>query len=94
MAGGARTLPPTFGAVLWGDVRIFLCVGAQGGHGEHGVWMSIFVDDVDAVYARCVSAKAWRSRGLRSTRCGACGEFHLRHPDGHIFRIGTGTDEE
>ena len=45
-------VPTGFGAVLWGDVRIFVCVDAQGGRGEHGVWISIFVDDVDAVYAR------------------------------------------
>ena len=83
-------MPTGFGAVLWGDVRIFVCVDAQGGRGEHGVWISIFVDDVDAVYARC------RREGLEVTRepvdeVWGVREFHVRHPDGHIFRIGTGN---
>jgi uncharacterized glyoxalase superfamily protein PhnB len=86
-------VPPTFGSVIWGDIRIFLCVGAQGGRGDDGVWLSIFVDDVDAVHSRCVR------EGLEITRqpvdeVWGVREFHLRHPDGHIFRIGTGTEEE
>ena len=48
--------PATFGAVLWGNIEIFLCVDAQGGRGDNGAWMSIFVDDVDAVYDRCARA--------------------------------------
>jgi uncharacterized glyoxalase superfamily protein PhnB len=79
--------------VIWGDIRIFLCVNAQGGRGDDGVWLSIFVDDVDAVYARCVQ------EGLEITRPPVdevwdVREFHLRHPDGHMFRIGTGLEEE
>jgi len=85
--------PPTFGAVVWGDIRIFQCLDAQGGRGEHGVWMSVFVDDVDAVYARCLR------EGLEITRepvdeVWGMREFHVRHPDGHVLRIGTGTDED
>jgi uncharacterized glyoxalase superfamily protein PhnB len=81
----------TFGAVIWGDIEIFLCLGAQGGRGDGGAWMSIFVDDVDAVHERCmregldvVKPPADEPWGVR--------EFHLRHPDGHVFRIGTGID--
>jgi hypothetical protein len=55
-------LPPTFGSVIWGDIRIFLCLDAQGGRGDDGVWLSIFVDDVDAVHARCLR------EGLEITR--------------------------
>ena len=85
--------PTGFGSVLWGDVRIFVCVDAQGGRGEHGVWISIFVDDVDAVYARC------QREGLEVTRepvdeVWGVREFHVRHPDGHVFRIGTGKEED
>jgi len=86
----APDAPTTFGAVIWGDIEIFLCLDAQGGRGDNGTWMSIFVDDVDAVYERCSRAgldvlqppedKPW---GVR--------EFGLRHPDGHVLRIGTGT---
>ncbi len=61
--------PPDFGAVCCGDAEIFLCLGGQGGRGraglptfgpgadneaETGVWMSMWVDDVDAVHRRCV----------------------------------------
>ncbi len=85
--------PTTFGSVLGGDVRIFLCVGAQGGRGEHGAWMSLFVDDVDAAYDACAR------EGLEITRAPinevwGVREFHVRHPDGHVLRIGTGTDDE
>lgn len=95
--------PPTFGAVCSGKCEIFLCQGAQGGRGrsdlvstkdsgetgDKGVWMSIWVDDVDAVHQRCLeqglevtyppSDEPW---GVR--------EMHLRHPDGHVFRISRG----
>jgi catechol 2,3-dioxygenase-like lactoylglutathione lyase family enzyme len=85
--------PPTFGSVVWGDIQIFVCVDAQGGRGNDGVWLSIFVDDVDAVHARCVR------EGLEITRppvdeVWGVREFHLRHPDGHVFRIGTGSEDE
>src|SRR6266850_1132276 len=58
--------PPTFGGVCSGDCEIFLCQDGQGGRGkgnhqmtfgptgdesgDKGVWMSIWVDDVDAVH--------------------------------------------
>ena len=63
--------PPTFGAVGSGDVCIFLCKGAQGGRGkgpntttfaqdgdesaDQGVWMSVWVEDVDEVHQLCVT---------------------------------------
>ncbi|MFI5046784.1 MAG: VOC family protein [Acidimicrobiia bacterium] len=85
--------PTTFGAVAWGDaVEIFLCLDGQGGRGDHGAWISIFVDDVDAVYDRCVDAGLDVAMEPRDEPWGVR-EFHLRHPDGHVLRIGTGTDE-
>jgi len=100
--------PPTFGAVCSGEVTIFLCLNGQGGRGhggvahtfgpdgdesaDKGVWMSIWVDDVDAVYRTCLAQgieiawpptdMPWHAR-----------EMHVRHPDGHVFRIGRGTEE-
>ncbi len=57
---------------------------------DQGVWMSVWVEDVDAVHAECVAAglditfpptdMPW---GVRET--------HLRHPDGHVFRISRST---
>jgi len=98
--------PPTFGAVCSGKCEIFLCLGAQGGRGkgtnastedgdasatgDRGVWMSIWVDDVDKIHADCIvqgievtfppTDEPW---GVR--------EMHVRHPDGHVFRISKGT---
>lgn len=100
--------PPAFGGVCSGECEIFLCQGGQGGRGqsgyratfgpqsneaaEKGVWMSIWVDDVDAVHRRCIEQgievtwpptdMPWKVR-----------EMHVRHPDGHVFRIGRGTED-
>lgn len=100
--------PPTFGGVCSGTCEIFLCLDGQGGRGrspvtatfgpggdeksDQGVWLSIWVDDVDAVFQRCVDQSIeiamapadmpWRVR-----------EMHIRHPDGHVFRVGRGLDE-
>ena len=97
--------PPGFGAVTSGDCEIFLCQGAQGGRGrstvaktfgpvgdeaaDKGAWMSVWVEDVEAVYRRCIDQELevtwpptdmpWRVR-----------EMHVRHPDGHVFRISCG----
>ena len=56
------------------EIQIFLCHGAQGGRGkgtntttfqvdddeaaDKGAWMSVWVDDVDAVHKECVAAGA------------------------------------
>jgi len=39
---------PTFASVGRGKATIFLC---EGGQGQPGTWMSIFLHDVDALYA-------------------------------------------
>jgi hypothetical protein len=101
--------PPTFGGVHSGHDEIYLCEGAQGGRGnggvkmtfgpdgdqtaDKGVWMSIWVDDVDAVHRLCLEKGldvAWPPTdmpwGVR--------EMHLRHPDGHVFRITRHSREE
>jgi catechol 2,3-dioxygenase-like lactoylglutathione lyase family enzyme len=96
---------PKFGGVCSGECQIFLCQGGQGGRGrgtnkmtfgedggqtaDKGVWMSIWVNDVDAVYAHC------REQGLDVTFPPTdmewnVREMHLRHPDGHVFRISKG----
>ena len=100
--------PPTFGGVCSGSCEIFLCQGAQGGRGksdlamtsgpngsddaERGVWMSIWVEDVDAIHAHCVA------QGLDVTwpptdEPWGVREMHVRHPDGHVFRISRGMGE-
>ena len=64
--------PPTLGVVGSGECEIFVCQGCQGGRGkgvntstfgpngdeesEKGVWMAVFVNDVDDVYTQSVAA--------------------------------------
>jgi uncharacterized glyoxalase superfamily protein PhnB len=96
---------PGFAGLGLGQAEIFLCRDGQGSRGERasafpldasngGVWMSWFLDslgELEAMHARAIelgldvtmppSDMPW---GIR--------EFHLRHPDGHTFRIGSGLD--
>src|SRR5690349_10421890 len=81
--------PPTFGAVCNGKSEIFLCQGAQGSRGGP---MPKFVG-VDEAYQLALkhgmtvtmppTDEPWNVR-----------EFHLRHPDGHSFRVGAGLEED
>src|SRR5215470_7044137 len=41
--------PPSFGAVRLGKVEIFFCLKEQG---HPGMWLSIFLEDVDDYYER------------------------------------------
>ncbi len=100
--------PATFGAVgSGGEFAIFLCVGGQGSRGrgantatfgpdgdetaDTGVWLSVMVENADEVHRQCVAAgldvtfpptdMPWNIR-----------EMHVRHPDGHVFRVGHGIE--
>ncbi len=101
--------PVGFGGVCSGDCEIFLCQDGQGGRGkgqgkdtfgsggeeaaDRGVWMSIWVDNVDDVYQHCLvqdieitwdpTDMPWNVR-----------EMHNRHPDGHVFRISCAMNVE
>ena len=98
-----------FGAVRSGRCEIFLCKDGQGGRGrgetaltfgpdgddaaDRGVWMSLWVEDVDAVHREAVAVGAdvtWPPTdmpwGVRET--------HVRHPDGHVFRISRGLEHD
>jgi len=94
--------PPDFGGVCSGDCEIFLCQGAQGGRGkgplagtfggeggetsDKGVWMSIWVDDVDAIHQRCLQEGLEVTWPPNDTPWNVR-EMHVRHPDGHVLRI-------
>ena len=93
---------PGFAGTGSGDAEIFLCRNGQGSRDARpaafpfdestgGVWMSWFLEsltEVDALHSRAVELgldvtmaptdEPWRVR-----------EFHLRHPDGHTFRVGA-----
>ena len=87
--------PPTFGAVggrgRGSNTTTFQEQGDE--EADKGVWMSVWVDDVDEMHKHCVAAglevtfpptdMPWNVR-----------EMHLRHPDGHVFRVGRGFDPE
>jgi len=101
--------PPSFGGVCSGDCEIFLCLDGQGGRGrgaqsstfgdrgsetaDQGVWMSIWVDDVDEVHRRCIEQGievTWEPADMPwNVR-----ETHIRHPDGHVFRISCGLSRD
>jgi catechol 2,3-dioxygenase-like lactoylglutathione lyase family enzyme len=76
--------PPTFGAVKRGNVEIFLC---QGGQGQPGTWMSVFVEDVDDLYreyqdkAKILNAPTNMPWGTR--------EMVVEDLDGHRLRMGS-----
>jgi len=100
--------PPGFGGVCSGKCEIFLCEGGQGGRGrgtgmtfgetgdetaDKGVWISIWVDNVDEVHAHCIE------QGLEVTWPPTdmpwnVREMHVRHPDGHVFRVSQGLGDE
>ena len=95
------TAEATFGAVGSGCCEIFLCRDGQGGRGRgpgiggdgEGVWMTIWVDDVDAVHAGCLQAGVEVLMAPQDEPWGVR-EMHLRHPDGHVFRISRGVDPD
>ena len=80
-------------ALFFAAHALLLTGQRQGGRGDDGVWMSIWIDDVDAVHQHCLANgievtmpptdEPWNVR-----------EMHVRHPDGHVFRISQALDEE
>ncbi|MEM9446088.1 MAG: bleomycin resistance family protein [Verrucomicrobiota bacterium] len=100
--------PASFGGVCSGKNEIFICLNGQGGRGkgsnhktfnekngevsDKGVWLSLWVDNVDIIYKDCVKQgieimhepenMPWNVR-----------ELHIRHPDGHIFRVSQGIEK-
>ena len=83
--------PVTFGAVAGGGHEIFLCLDAQGGTGADGMWMSVFVSDVDDVYETCLRENMEVASPPEDKPWGVR-EMHVVHPDGHTLRIGTGPE--
>ena len=96
-----------FGSVCSGDAQIFLCCGGQGSRGTilpkfpgddqtDGVWMSWWMQspaDVDRLHALAVQHEMIVTYPPTNEPWGVR-EFHLRHPDGHMFRVSSGLSEE
>ena len=70
-------------------MAIFLCEGTQG---HPGTWLSIFVDDVDALYEEYKSSGA-NIRQPPTTFQWGMREMNIEDLDGHRLRIGHATDE-
>jgi len=104
--------PATFGGVRAETCEIFMCLNGQGSRGkssvpqtfgpdgdetaDRGVWMSLWVEDVDAVHQHCLEQGIEITWGPADMPWGVR-EMHVRHPDGHVFRISNnceGPDED
>ena len=99
--------PPNFGGVQNGKYEIFLCQDGQGSRGgpmpQHpgdddtgGVWMSWFLEspaEVDTIHQLALD------QGLTVTwpptdEPWGVRECHIRHPDGHTFRVGAELEDD
>lgn len=78
--------PPDFGAVRLGKVEIFFC---QGGQGQPGTWLSIFLKDVDEYFERIQKLGAEVILEPKNLPWGMR-EMQVRDPNRHIIRFGHG----
>ena len=99
--------PAAFGSVCSGDGQIFLCVGGQGSRGTimpkfpgddntDGVWMTWWMEspeDVDRLHEAACQHQAMVTYPPTNEPWGVR-EFHLRHPDGHMFRVSSGLNRD
>jgi len=103
----AQGAPVSFGAVCNGKSEIFLCQGGQGSRGGSepqftgdnetgGAWMSWWLESPAAVdEAYQLAMKHGMTVTMPPTdEPWSVREFHLRHPDGHTFRVSAGLEEE
>jgi Glyoxalase/Bleomycin resistance protein/Dioxygenase superfamily len=67
-------------------VEIFF---SEGGQGNPGTWLCIFMDDVDSYYERIKKLGAKIIHGPRDEPWGMR-EMHVRDPNQHVIRFGQG----
>jgi len=79
---------PTFGGVVDGQTAIFFCKGDQG---HKGTWLAINVDNVDE-YFEAIKLKGAMILSEPDTKPWFMREMLVKDPDGHILRIGHGTE--
>jgi len=96
---------PTFGAVISGDSEIFLCENGQGTRGgpmprdswdnqAGSTWMTWWLESpaqVDAVYELALKLgipAPWPPTDMPWE----VHECHIRHPDGHTFRVSAKSE--
>jgi len=97
--------PPNFGAVGSGHSEIFLCQNCQGARGgpmpseawdnqAGSVWMSWWLEtpaEVDAVYELALQLGI-PAPFPPTDMPWSVHECHIRHPDGHTFRVGANLE--
>ena len=79
--------PPSFAGVSKNGVQIFFC---EKGQGNPGTWLSIFVEDTDALYAT-IKAKGAKIIAPPETMDWGVREMLVEDPDGHRIRFGHGA---
>ncbi|GAA4083915.1 VOC family protein [Mucilaginibacter panaciglaebae] len=79
---------PSFGGVVDGNTAIFFCKGNQG---HKGTWLAINVDNVDE-YFETIKSKGALILSEPDTKPWFMREMLVKDPDGHILRIGHGTE--
>lgn len=103
--GEAPTEDTGFAAVRSGGVELFLCLDGQGSRGERrpafpgddttdGVWMVWWIESpaaVDELHERA-QALGYEVSWPPTDEPWGVREMHLRHPDGHTFRVASGLD--
>ena len=60
---------------------------------DKGAWMMMVADDLDTLHQHCLAQElevTWPPTDLPW----GVREMHVRHPDGHVFRIGQGLAQE
>jgi len=77
--------PATFGCVERDGVAIFLCEGAQG---QPGMWMSVFMEDVDALHEEYKGGGAIIRQAPTNMPWGTR-EMNVEDLDGNRFRMGS-----
>ena len=91
--------PAGFGGVCCGEITLFLSRDPEilDQLGEHaGFWMTLWVatrGTVDEVHEKVVALGYDIAMPPRDEPWGLR-EFHLRHPDGHVFRVSSGIDDD
>jgi len=81
--------PPDFGSVGSGEVEIFLCVNGQGSPGVWLTWWVASPADVDAAHESALANGLAVTVPPKDEPWGVR-ECHIRHPDGHTFRVSCG----
>lgn len=87
-----------FGSVCAENSTIFLCRDGQGHRAvdasSEGTWMTWWIEtraQVRELHELAVQLGCEIAQPPRDEPWGIC-EFHLRHPDGHVFRCSCGID--